>query len=111
MGWTSLGALTLNQEWQSFEGAAIGSETFRIRQEFGSKPIGKAWIAQTFAIGNDFYGFHPIYPNKDNSLIVTLTIPEDFKREGLIVRYLVAKMAVRTRVFNLDWRLTLEAFD
>jgi len=111
MGWTSLGTLTLNQQWQSFESAAIGSETFRIRQEFGLKPIGKAWISQAFAIGDDFYGFQPIYPNKDNALILTLEIPEDFKVEGLIVRHLVAKMGVRTRVFNLDWRLPLEVFN
>lgn len=47
---------------------------------------------------------------KEKSRILILSIPADFKAQGLVVRYLALKMAVRTRVFNFDWQVTIEAF-
>ncbi len=110
MAWENLGTITLGYDWKALNSAVVGSETFRLTQSFNLRPIGKAYIAQAFAVGNDFYGIRSIYPYKGTSRIVTLPIPEDFKNQGLTVRYLMLKMSNRTRVFDFDWKMIIEGF-
>lgn len=110
MVWENVGTVSLGYDWKSFSSAVVGSETFRLTQNFNLKPIGKAYIAQAFATGNDFYGFRSIYPYKETTKIITLPIPEDFKKQGLTVRHLMVKMSNKTRVFDFEWKITIEAF-
>jgi hypothetical protein len=113
MSWTELGYVIPRYEWQTLNLPVVGSETFRIRQSYSDRPIGYGLIGQAFSNSplDDFVGVRKIYPVQSESRILTLSIPEDFKLQGLTTRYIVVKMHRYTRVFNFSWRVYVDVFN
>lgn len=71
----------------------------------------KAYLGQFFAVGEPT-GIRRIYPNKDADPTIELAIPEDFKREGQLTRYIGIKLAPRSKLglYRYDWQVSVDEF-
>lgn len=114
MAWNSLGTLTPTLEWQLYDVPVVGVESFRIRSAWTIPPFYrmKAYLGQFFATTEDVTGIRRIYPIKDKSPTIELLIPEDFKRNGQITRYIGIKLAPRSKLglYRYDWQVWVDEF-
>jgi len=114
MDWARIGAPIIpDLNWQFFDQPVIGSETFKITNTWSIRPYYKmkAYLGQFWANSEEVSGVRRIYPIKDTKQIITLEIPEEFKDEGLILRYIGVKLArPLPSTASYDWRIELEVF-
>jgi hypothetical protein len=109
VSWINLGTIVLTNEWQTFDVAVIGTETFRISMPPGLVVDGYILITQYFALAGRGIS-RRFYPT-DEPRIITFPIPKDLRDAGQIVRYIQARKTYRTRVLaGQTWSLTVEEF-
>lgn len=111
MTWVELGTVNLTYEWQLLNSPAVGTETFRVSHLYneGDYIHGKVLITQVYSNPYEFYSVRTVYPSRDLK-ILTLPIPDDFKRQGVIVRYLALKLSRRYYRYSIGWRVKVEEF-
>lgn len=88
MVWTSLGAVTVTEEWQSFPIPVLGSETIQLLQ---STPLARnyciGYLSQYFdfpAPGSVSSRWRKFYSSPEPQ-IFDLQIPEDFEDQDFVV--------------------------
>lgn len=110
MTWVELGTVNLNYQWQLLNSPSVGSETFRITHLFTNNEYvySKALISQVYGNPYEFYGTRSLYPS-NNLKLLTLPIPNDFKEQGVIVRYLALKLYWRYYI-STTWQIKVEEF-
>lgn len=110
--WSSLGAITPTLRWQLYEVPVVGTETFRVRSTWTIRPYWKmrAYLGQFFSTTTDVTGWKRIYPIKDTNPTIDLLIPEDFKRNGQITRYIGIKLGGTRGSYAHDWQVELDKF-
>lgn len=114
MNWSNLGTITPTLQWQLYDVPIVGTESFRIRSVWTIPPFYrmKAYLGQFFATTEDVTGIRRIYPIKDKSQTIELPIPEDFKRNGQLTRYIGIKLAPRSKLglYRYDWQVSVDEF-
>lgn len=113
MAWNSLGRKTPTLEWQLYD-IPVVVETFRIKNFWTIALFYKmrGYLGQFFGTITEVTGVRLIYPTKDVYSTIDLTIPEDFKNNGYIIRYIGIKLAPtsRIRLYPYDWQVELDEF-
>lgn len=108
--WRALGTLQPSNDWKLLSQPTF-SETFRISYSgidphFNSKVL----IRQYFA-NDEVARVFSSYPKKEK-LVLEIAIPEDFKADGLFIRYLGVRRVTRNRYGLLyppgNWKITIE---
>ena len=114
MQWNSLGVIQPNKEWQIYNVPTIGVETFRVTSVVNVRSLYgmRAYLGQFFYNLDQVLISKRIYPQVDNKQIVELPIPEDFKAQGNITRYLGIKLGNSRKlgVVAYNWTVEIEEF-
>lgn len=113
MGWSSIGILSPTINWQTYNVATIGSETFRITNHWNIKPYYKlsAYLGQFFVVNTEVVRPVKIYPIKDTKQIIDLPIPYGYKEDGIIVRYIGIKLSYpRLGIHSHDWQVEIDEY-
>jgi len=114
MSWSSIGTRTPTLEWQLYDVPVIQTETFRVRNFWTVLPFyrARAYLGQFFGTVTEVVGVQRIYPVKDVHPIIELSIPEEFKANGYLTRYIGIKLAPTSRIglYRYDWQVELDEF-
>lgn len=108
--WRILGTVKPSLEWIVLETPTL-SETFRISYS-GIDPYFNSvvFIRQYFA-NDEVLPVSKTYP-KSEKLILEMQIPQAFKNDGLVIRYLGVKRSFRKKYGRFypfgNWQLTIE---
>lgn len=112
--WSSLGIIQPTKEWQIYNVPTIGGETFRITNivDVVSLYGMRAYLGQFFYNLDQVLVSKPIYPYTDRKQLVELAIPDDFKAQGNITRYLGIKLGKSRKlgVTVYNWTVEIEEF-
>ena len=110
MNWNSLGIIKPTFEWQLYDLAIVGSEIFRVTNTWTIPPFYRlrAYLGQFFAT-NEVIISSRIYPFKNIHRIIELKIPDDFKQDGIITRYVGVKLGNINKLglYPYDWQVEL----
>lgn len=109
MPWTSLGTVSVGDDWQSFPEDCLGYETFRLNHTTIVDPFNQAFLSRYFPAPGDGGRFAPwrrIYPSSE-PVIIQLPIPEILVAQGIAV----FTMQVRRKFpyYPVPWTIHLEA--
>lgn len=114
MSWHNLGIITPTLQWQLYNVPVIGTESFMVRSSWTIPPFYKmrAYLGQFFATTTEVIGTKRIYPIKDADQGIELIIPDDFKNNGQITRYIGIQLAhpYRVGMRAYDWQVSLDEF-
>lgn len=114
MIWTSLGSKLLTENWQLYDVAVISTELFKVKNFWTIKPAFRmrAYLGQFFSTTEEVLVSKRIYPFKDSDEIFTLPIPQDFRDNGNLTRFIGIKLSIPSRAgyVQYDWRVELEEF-
>jgi hypothetical protein len=114
VGWHNLGVLTPTLQWQLYNIPVIGTESFMVRSSWTIPPFYKmrAYLGQFFATTTEVVGTKRIYPIKDADQGIELLIPDDFKNNGQITRYIGIQLVhpYRVGMRSYDWQVSLDEF-
>lgn len=89
--WTSLGNVTVTNEWQLLPSSSLSEETYRI----SFTKVGNTWDTKIrtgvylrfqYAVGNSVYSKPQYIPVQDFSVIYDFPIPQELKQEGILLR-------------------------
>lgn len=112
MQWNSLGAIQPTLNWQFYNVPTIGCETFRITNIVNVQSFYgmRAYLGQFFYTLDQALVSKRIYPHTDTKEIIELPIPQDFKADGNITRYLGIKLGKprRSGVIAYNWTVEIE---
>ncbi len=116
MGWSNIGVITPNINWQLYPITTVGSESFRITSHWNIKPYYKlsAYLGQFFVVGSTVEVLTKpgkIYPIKDTKQVIELIIPKDYKDDGIITRDIGIKLSYpRLGVYTHDWQVEIDEY-
>lgn len=114
MQWNSLGIIQPTLDWQIYNVPTIGAETFRVTSIVNMKSLYgmRAYLGQFFYNLDQALVSKRIYPHTDTKEIIELPIPQDFKTEGNITRYLGIKLGKPKRlgVITYNWTVEIEEY-
>jgi hypothetical protein len=109
MPWTSLGAITLSDDWQFFPQAALGYETFRLIHTTTVDPFNRCWLTRWFPApgdGGQYAPWRKLYPSHE-PVVIYLPIPADYLEQGIVVFSLQAKL--KLPYYPVPWLLEIQA--
>lgn len=107
MPWTSLGTVTVSNEWQNFPDDLVGAETVRVLQSYNTPPWGHLTLAQYFPVPGGRGGFRRVIPDVLPT-ILDLEIPRELREQGQVVRTAQIRHSL-PEYANLIWTVELQA--
>lgn len=112
--WSSLGIIQPTLDWQIYNVPTIGCETFRITNVVNVVSLYgmRAYLGQFFYNLDQVLVSKRIYPHTDTKQMIELLIPDDFKAQGNITRYLGIKLGKSRKlgVTTYNWTVEIEEF-
>jgi hypothetical protein len=111
MVWTSIGSITLTEEWQSFPQAVLGSDTLRLIHStaYPGETFNSCWLTRFFPIpapGGRLVPWRRVYASAEPTLLY-LPIPEALKAQNAAVYTVQAKW--RLPYYPTPWIIEIEA--
>lgn len=111
MGWSSIGNVSVTEDWLTFPNSVINSELFRFSQATVADQFNSCWVSRYFGApepGGRLYPWFRLYASND-PVLVYLPIPPAFKDANFLVYDLQIKL--RMPYLPVPWFVEVEVWN